>query len=126
MSIVPRIFQIIKNNSACTNLLGTSPVRFYPAGVANKQAPTPYATYNVVVGSPQNYLDKPADMDQKATQIDIFGKDFNECDVTYAAIRAALEPVANQIYINSFATPDRDSETGLYHARLEVDAWESR
>lgn len=126
MSIAPRIFQIIAADAACTALLGVNPTRFFPAGQANKQAPQPYATYGVVVGTPQNYLDKPADMDQKATQIDIYAKTFAECNDVYEAIRAALEPVENKIYIDSFATPDRDAETGLYHARLEVDAWESR
>lgn len=126
MSIAPRLFQIIAADAACTALLGANPVRFYPAGQANKQTPQPYATYGVTLGTPQNYLDKPADMDQKSTQIDIYGKTFADVDAVFEAIRAALEPVINQISIGAFATPDRDGDTGLYHARLEVDAWESR
>lgn len=126
MSIASRIFQIIAADAACTALLGVNPVRFYPAGNANKAAPQPYATYGTVVGIPQNYLDQPADMDQKTIQIDIYGKTFASADDVYEAIRAALEPVENKISIGNFATPDRDGETGLYHARLEVDVWESR
>lgn len=126
MSIASRIFEIIKADTPSTALLGTNPVRFFPAGEANKAKEQPYATYGTVVALPQNYLDKPADMDQKTIQIDIYGKTFASVDDVLEAIRAALEPVDNKINIGSYSTPDRDGETGLYHARLEVDAWESR
>lgn len=126
MSVNPRIFQIIAADAACIALLGSSPTRFFPAGQSNKQQPTPYATYGVFNATPQNYLDKPADMDQKGTQIDIYGKTAADVSDVFDAIREALEPVDNKIFVTNYATPDRDGETGLYHARLEVDVWESR
>ena len=125
MTAFPRIFEIITATPAVTALLGVSPTRFYPSR-SPKNAPKPYAVYNVFNAIPQNYLAGPADIDQKGTQIDIYAATAQSCSDVMEAIRAALEPDDNKIRVISFSILEQDAETDAYHARLEVDVWETR
>ena len=119
----PRIFPILKEDETVTSLLGENPLRFYPWARAPKSPLTPYATYGVYSGLPQNYLDSPPDIDSKGTQIDVWAVDADECELVYLALRGALEPHG---HMTSFAGTIRDVETNLYNIRMEFDFWEVR
>lgn len=125
MTAFPRLFQIIAAASPVTALLGTSPVRFYPSR-SPKNAPQPYAVYNLFNAEPENYLSGPSDMDRKGTQIDIYAKTADSCSDVLEAIRTALEPDDNKIRVISYSIIEQEAETDAYHARLEVDVWEAR
>ena len=59
----PPVFTIAAAEPAVTALLGTSPVRMYPAGKAPQGVGKPYATYQLVYGTPENYLGDVPDID---------------------------------------------------------------
>lgn len=125
MTAFPRIFEIIAADAACTALLGSTPTRFYPSR-SPKNAPRPYAVYNLFNAEPENYLSGPADIDRKGTQIDIYASSAASCSDAFEAIRAALEPDENKIRVISYSIIEQEAETDAYHARLEVDVWETR
>jgi hypothetical protein len=121
--MIPRIFPIIKNSSACTALLGTNPVRFFPFGEAPEKSAYPYATYFVPTGEPQNQLSSTPDMDRLTTQIDIWAKSGESALGVATALRDALEPHGHMISINDMG---RDSRTESYRYRLDFDFFTTR
>jgi uncharacterized protein DUF3168 len=60
----PPVFTVAAAASAVTALLGTAPVRLYPAGKAPQGVAKPYATYQLAYGSPENYIGTLPDIDQ--------------------------------------------------------------
>lgn len=119
----PDLFPILNANVAVKALLGSSPLRVYPWGRAPNNVVKPYAVYGVYNGNPENYLDRVPDIDNKGTQIDIYGVKGEDVENCFIAIRDALEPFA---HMTSFSTPDRNTETNLYEGRMEFDFWDYR
>lgn len=117
------IFNILKNVPAVTALLGTDPVRIYPWGRAPQNPTKPYAVYAVYNAIPENYLGQRPDIDNKGTQINVYGDTSDSVDACFKAIRDALEDHA---HMTAFSSPDREAETNLYSCRLEFDFWDER
>lgn len=118
----PIIFEILSNETEVTSLFGTNPVRIYP-GRAPQNVVKPYAVYSVYNANPENYLDGIPDIENKGVQINIYSNSYSNLEDCFLAIRDALEPHAHMI---SYTTPDVDSDTNLYSARMEFDSWENR
>lgn len=125
--MIPPIFPIVAADPACTALLGTNPVRFYPFGSApQKGEPNyaePYVTYQVISGTPENYQDKAPDIDQATVQIDIWNADPTGLSPTYVALLDALETHG---HVTRFGPTDRDAETKLYRYSFDFDIWAER
>ena len=60
------------SNAAVTNLLGTNPVRFFMFGLAPDDVQYPYAVWQVVSGSPENYLNNRPQIENHVIQIDVY------------------------------------------------------
>lgn len=116
----PPLFPLI---SANVTSLGTNPVRFFPHGQATQSTPKPYATWQTVAGTPENYLGQLPDIDAALIQIDVWGITASEVSNAADDIRDALEPV---MHMTSFGNTDKDTATNLYRFRMDFSFWVPR
>lgn len=117
----PPIFSIAAADGSVKALLGSGdpndPVRFWAFGEAPRDADgrpahgTPYAVWQIVTGSPENYLDKPPDIDGHGVQIDIYAESMSAAREVAQALRDCLEPHA---YVTAWNGENRDFPTNLY------------
>ncbi len=112
------LFDAIKASSAVTNLIGTSPVRFYSFGDAPATVTKPYAVYRTVYGSPDNILEGTPGSDTFGFQIDAYGLTGASVEALSIALRAAIEPFA---YITAYNGDGRDPDTKNYFDSFTVD-----
>ena len=104
------LFQLIKQSPACTALLGTNPVRFFEFGTAPQLEQLPYATFQLINGTPFNKLSGPAEADQITYQIDAWAKTSGELKAVANAIREGIEHDGYITFFNS----GKDDESGLF------------
>lgn len=114
----PPIFATVAADATATALLGTSPTRLFPMGMAPQNVATPYAVWQVITGSPENYLACRPDMDGYTLQIDAYAKTVSEASAAADAIRAAIEPHA---YVVRLGMQLRDDDTQHYRISFDVD-----
>ena len=114
----PPIFQVVDASVAVQALLGPSPVRFGPFGEADPQPELPYAVWQTVYGSPDNYISGAPDTDRFGTQIDVFAREAVDARDVAKAIRDAIEPHA---HITAFNGESRDPVTRSYRYSLTAD-----
>lgn len=115
----PPLFDTIKDVTAVKAVLGSSP-RVYPHGMANPPAHVgrPYAVFQMVNGSPENYLSGAPDIDSFTTQIDVYADTVDSAAAAAQALRDALEPVA---YVVRWGGQFKDPETNLFRYSFDVD-----
>lgn len=104
------IFPLIAASTEAKALLGTNPVRFFEFGFATDATPLPYATWQVLTGTPANLLDEPALVDHVTVQIDVWAEQPSTARAVAKAIRRAIESDA---YVASWRGETKDTETGL-------------
>lgn len=112
------LFPLIKNSPECTALLGSNPVRFFEFGTAPQLETLPYATFQLINGTPFNKLSGPADADQITYQIDAWAKTTGELKAVANAIRNAIENDGYIVFFNS----GRDDESGLFRYTLRFQS----
>lgn len=112
------LFNAVKASSAVTNLIGTSPVRFYAFGTAPATVAKPYVVYRTVYGSPENLIDGVPSTDSFGFQIDAYGLTDASVEALSTALKAAIEPVA---YVTAFNGDGRDPDTKNYFDSFTVD-----
>ncbi len=121
MSFAP-IFATLRSSASVTVLLGSSPCRVWPQGESPaKGAPgyaEPYATYQQITGTPENYLGTTPDADGSTTQIDVYAKTAKDAKAVAIAIRDAIEPHA---YLGAIREMGKDDATNLSRVSLDVD-----
>ncbi|MCF5806182.1 MULTISPECIES: DUF3168 domain-containing protein [Pseudomonas syringae group] len=117
MSVAP-IFSVCAANSAVTALLGSSPTRLYPFGEAPEGVAKPYAVWQLITGSPENYLSGRPNVDGFTLQVDIYGDTASSARNVTEAIRNAIELTA---YITRWGAESRDTGTKLYRSSFDVD-----
>lgn len=114
----PPIFQVAAADPGVTALLGTGPVRFYPFGTAPEGVTLPYAVWQLVAGSPENYLAGRPDIDGFTLQIDVYAATGSSARAVGKALRDAIELNA---YIVRWGGESRDNETNRYRLSFDVD-----
>jgi hypothetical protein len=127
----PPIFPTIKASAAVRALIGSGasgadPVRFYQFGMAPQKVVKPYAVWQRVGGSPENYLDRVPDMDSLPLQVDVYASEQQGAEVArnvVVALRDAIEPVA---HITAWLGESQDPETQNYRSSFQVDWWVPR
>lgn len=112
------IFSIVNTSAAVIALLGPAPVRVYAFGLAPQRVGTPYATWQIISGSPENYLGSLPDVDAYSVQFDVWAD--SELSVLSAAqaLRNAIEPRA---HITAWGNAAQDSQTKLYRYTFSAD-----
>lgn len=118
----PPLFATLNASTAVKALLGTAPLRVYLFGEAPQPGAAtyalPYATWQTVAGSPENYLAGAPDTDGFSVQIDVYASAPTPTRNAAKAIRDALEPVA---YVAGYRGEGREAETNLYRYTFDVD-----
>lgn len=114
----PPIFETCAADADVQTNLGTSPCRLYPFGEAPAGVSKPYAVWQMITGTPENYLNQIPDMDTYSLQVDVYGDDVSEVRDAAQALRDAIEPYAHIIAWRSEA---RDPDTRNYRYSFDVD-----
>lgn len=114
----PPIFAVCSADAGCVALLGSDPFRLYPAGDAPQFVEEPFATWQVISGSPENYLATRPDLDSFRVQVDAYGHTLAQAREIARAIRTAVETVAHVVALRS---ETREFDTRLYRFSFDVE-----
>lgn len=100
-----------------------NPPRCYPFGEAPQGGAAPYAVWQLIAGTPENYLAERPDMDSLRYQFDTYALTAAQARSAANAIAYAMELAGHQVSHN----PDeRDAETRLYRVGFDFEFWASR
>jgi len=112
------IFAVCAADAGVTALLGAGPTRLYPFGDAPEGVVKPYAVWQLVTGSPENYLAGRPDMDGYTLQVDVYA-------ATAVAARAVTTAISHAIELSAYVTrwggETKDTETKLYRSSFDID-----
>lgn len=114
----PPIFQVAAADFEVTSLLGDSPVRLYPFGLAPDKLVDTYAVWQVVRGSPDNYLAGRPDVEAYGLQVDVYSASAALARAAGHAIEYAVELSAR---VTRYNGESRETETELYRYSFDVD-----
>ncbi|MBF8793611.1 DUF3168 domain-containing protein [Pseudomonas monteilii] len=117
--MTPPIVQACSASAAVTALLGSGvDLRLYSFGEAPEGVIKPYAVWQLVNGSPENYLAGRPDADGFTLQVDVYGTTGTSVRQVRDAIRDAVEL---QAYITRWGGESRDPATKNYRTSFDVD-----
>ena len=110
------IFEYCAVDTTVQGLLGT-PIRLYAFGEAEQDVKLPYAVWQVVYGSPENYLGMRPDADKYGLQVDVYGATDTSVRAVVDAMAAALEDHA---HITGWDGEMRDAITRRYRSTFTI------
>ncbi|MDU4943836.1 MAG: DUF3168 domain-containing protein [Mixta calida] len=116
--MIAPIFSVCAASPAVNQLIGGDTLRLYPFGQQDDAVIYPYAVWQNVSGSPENYLAQRPDTDSFTLQVDAYADTPDEVIAVAAALRDAIEPHA---YITRWGSQEIDSETKRYRYSFDVD-----
>lgn len=116
--MIPPIFSVCAASTPVTALLGATPTRLFLFGEASQNVTKPYAVWQTVGGSPENYLGTLPDIDNVILQIDVYAVSADSARQVAQALRDAVEPYA---HVTSYGGDGRDETTNNYRWSLTVD-----
>tara|TARA_R110002167_G_scaffold242973_1_gene448550 strand:- start:286 stop:651 length:366 start_codon:yes stop_codon:yes gene_type:complete len=119
----PPIFSVCFADAGVTALLGSSPCRLYPFGLAPQGVTKPYAVWQQISGAPENYINQRPDMDLFTLQVDCWSPSATASHAVALALRDAIEPHA---HIAAWYGDRRDPETNNYGYSFAVDWYTPR
>ena len=119
----PDIFLWVSSDATCTNLLGTSPVRFWAFGVAPQNETKPYAVHQLVYGTPENTLSCTPDSDTIGLQIDAYAQSASAARNIATAIADVCEQHG---YVMSWNGEFYEQDTRLYRVGFTVEFYVNR
>ena len=112
------IFAVCAADTGVQALLGVTPHRLFPFGEAPEGVARPYAVWQLITGSPENYLAGRPDMDGFTLQVDVYATSAVAATQVTVALRDALELNAN---ITRWGASGRDPTTKDYHRSFDID-----
>lgn len=113
----PPFFVLCEQSAAVKSLFGASP-RIYPHGQADQNTQKPYCVFQIIGGSPENYLGDLPDMDAFSVQVDVYATTVAAAANGAKAIRDAVEPSA---YVVGWRGQFKDPDTNLLRYSFDVD-----
>lgn len=116
--MIAPVFSVCSASAEVIAILGSSPVRLYPFGEHYDNTVYPYAVWQNIGGSPENYLAQRPDADSYSVQIDVYANTSGEVIAAAKALRDAIEPHA---YITRWGDQERDTQTRRYRYSFDVD-----
>lgn len=117
--MTPPIEQVCAADPAVTALLGAGVnLRLYPFGEAPEGVDKPYAVWQMVRGSPENYLAGRPDVDGFTLQVDVYGTTSGSVRKVRDAIRDAIEL---RVYVTRWGGETRDPSTKSFRTNFDVD-----
>jgi hypothetical protein len=122
--MTPPIFSIVAAWPACTALLGTPPkMRFFEFGEADQGSAQPYAVWQLITGTPANYLGQLPDNDDTRIQVDVYASQPLVARALAIAIRDAIEPHAHMV---NYAQRARDATTRNFGFLMDFEFFTPR
>ena len=112
----PPFFALCEASSQVKAIFGNSP-RIYPHGIADQNTPKPYAVFQIITGSPENYLGERPDIDAFDVQVDTYATTVQVAANGAKAIRDAVEGSA---YVTAWRGQFKDPDTSLLRYSFEV------
>ncbi|KPX44837.1 Uncharacterized protein ALO68_03855 [Pseudomonas syringae pv. helianthi] len=112
------IFAVCAADEGVTALLGVSPTRLYPFDDAPEGVAKPYAVWQLITGSPENYLAGRPDVDGFTLQVDVYAATGAQARAVTDAISHAIELKA---YVVRWGGERKDTETKLYRSSFDID-----
>ncbi|MBA6132819.1 MULTISPECIES: DUF3168 domain-containing protein [Pseudomonas] len=117
--MTPPIELVCAGDSGVTALIGAGVnLRLYPFGEAPEGVAKPYAVWQLVRGSPENYLAGRPDIDGFTLQVDVYGTTSTSVRKVRDAIRDAIELRA---YVTRWGGETRDPATKNFRTNFDVD-----
>lgn len=113
--MLPPVFQILSQNSRVAEIVGP---RIYRRGVAPQGVQSPYITWLLVTGTPENTLSETPAADRMSVQVDCWDRSDKGCEVLATAVRDAIEPHG---HMTGMPVDGREIETKLWRQALEFD-----
>lgn len=107
MAFIPPVYALLSGAAAVTTLVAD---RIHAQGYAGDSPQAPYITWQIVTGTPGNYVSGRPGTDDVRVQVDAWAKDPATAQAIGAAVAAALELAAQGV---SFFD-DYDSDAALY------------
>jgi len=120
--VFPPLFELAAASDDVKTIFGNPP-RIFPFGEAPPNVTRPYAAWQTIFGSPENYLGQRPDMDSYSVQVDVYGKTADSCRSAVTALRDALEGSA---HITAWNGEGREQETRDYRSGFTVEFVENR
>lgn len=114
----PPVFSLATASSVVLNLLGYQPTRLYLFGEAPQTVTKPYAVWQTVSGTPENYLGGLPDIDRYTVQVDVYATTASSARAVAEALRDAFEPSAHVV---SWRGESRDLTTNNYRYSFDVE-----
>jgi hypothetical protein len=123
----PPLFATLAASTAVKALIGSNPVRAWPAGKSPQPGTTffavPYVTWQTIDGLPENYLGTAPDSDSFTAQVDVWADTDDSARDVAEACRDALQTVA---YITAWRGESREPATNRYRYSFDVSFIASR
>jgi hypothetical protein len=114
----PPLFAIVSIDHDVQSEFGTNPVRIFPFGGVAEGTVLPYAVWQTVGGSPENYISNTPDIDSFLTQIDVYAKTVTSARSCAEVLRDALESHAHVV---SWRGESQDQTTKNYRFSFDVN-----
>jgi hypothetical protein len=119
MNPATAIFTACSASGAVWSALGDSNrLRVFPFGNAPQNGDKPYCVWQVVTGSPENYINQTPDLDRWSVQFDTYGRNASEVWTAAEAVQNAVETTAHVV---SYRGQEYESATGLYRVSFDVE-----
>lgn len=116
--MTPPVFQTVVLSADVLTQFGVNPTRVYSFGLAPQSPTLPYATWQVISGSPENYLGTRPDADSYTIQVDVYASSPSVARSAAGALAEAIEGVA---HIVSWRGEDREPDTLFFRYSFDVD-----
>lgn len=96
--------------------------RFYLFGEADQNTVKPYAVWQTIGGSPENYINQNPDADDWSVQVDVYSNSSSDGPVEARNIAfAIIEAIQEAAYVTSYNGEYREAETRLYRFSFSAD-----
>lgn len=125
------VFELLAAAPAVTAIIGTNPMRCYAPlipqtanGVPNN-ALLPAVTWQLIIGTPENYINAPATTSRQRIQVDAWALSLQQAEVLLSAARDALEADGRGVCVteNGF---DYEPDTKRYRSSADFEFWVDR
>ncbi len=119
----PSIFSLVSNDHDVQTSFGTNPVRVFPFGSAPEKTILPYSVWQIIGGTPENYIGNSPDMDTFLIQIDVYARTAVSARNGAEALRDAIEPHA---HITAWRGESKDASTLHYRYSFDINFFTAR
>jgi hypothetical protein len=119
----PPVFALANASAPVKAIFGISPLRIYAFGEATQATPKPYAVWQSIGISPENYLNQTPDADFMPTQIDVYA---DTAAVSRSGAQALRDLYQQYGYVTTQREWPREPDTNLYRYQIDIDFWQYR